>query len=94
MRFELIETLFHFLTFIIGDFAMKNLANQENIKRSVNQIVKIGDILQAGGQENKVVEISNLGNDDSLVVKIDNGQEVSMLQLSIMVDAGQIIIKK
>ena len=73
---------------------MKNLANQENIKRSVNQIVKIGDILQAGGQENKVVEISNLGNDDSLVVKIDNGQEVSMLQLSIMVDAGQIIIKK
>jgi hypothetical protein len=94
MRFELIETLFHFLTFIIGDFTMKNLANQENIKRSVNQIVKIGDILQAGGQENKVVEISNLGNDDSLVVKIDNGQEVSMLQLSIMVDAGQIIIKK
>ena len=73
---------------------MKNLSNQENIKRSVNQIVKIGDILQAGGQENKVVEISNLGNDDSLVVKIDNGQEVSMLQLSIMVDAGQIIIKK
>jgi hypothetical protein len=94
MRFKLIETLFHFLTFLIGDFTMKNLANQENIKRSVNQIVKIGDILQAGGQENKVVEISNLGNDDSLVVKIDNGQEVSMLQLSIMVDAGQIIIKK
>jgi hypothetical protein len=72
---------------------MKNLANQENIKRSANQIVKVGDILQAGGQENKVIEISKLGNDDSLIVKIDNGQEVSMLQLSVMVDAGQIVIK-
>ena len=72
---------------------MNNLSNEESQKRSASRIVKIGDILQAGSQENKVVEILNLGNDDSLIVKIDNGQEISMLQLSIMVDAGQIVIK-
>jgi hypothetical protein len=74
-------------------YKMNNLSNEESQKRSASRIVKIGDILKAGSQENKVVEILNLGNDDSLIVKIDNGQEISMLQLSIMVDAGQIVIK-
>ena len=72
---------------------MENLSNKEAQKRSTSRIVKIGDILQAGNQENKIVEISELGNDDSLIVKIDNGQEISMLQLSIMIEAGQIVIK-